>query len=89
MLLQDAGVLYMTLKAASGGQVYAQFVCQRLLPTLGLNAQDIEGAASDFVAEFLLVAHDSAALVPPLMSDDAKALGPAIVAVARARRLPA
>jgi hypothetical protein len=52
LLLQDAGVLYMTLKAASGGQVYAQFVCQRLLPSLGLNAKDIEGVTSDFVLIF-------------------------------------
>ena len=43
LLLQDAGVLYMMLKAASGGHAYAQFVCQRVLPSLGLLANDIEG----------------------------------------------
>ncbi len=43
LLLHDTGVLYMTLKAASGGPSFAQFVCQRVLPTLGLQPNHIEG----------------------------------------------
>ncbi len=51
LLLQDAGLLYMTLKAASGGAAFAQFVCQRVLPSLGLRDNEIEGIASLHVAE--------------------------------------
>jgi hypothetical protein len=36
----------MSLKAASGGAAFAQFVCQRVLPSLGLRANEIEGLAS-------------------------------------------
>jgi hypothetical protein len=43
MLLQDIGVLYISLKDASGGAGLAQFVCQRVLPALGLLAHEIEG----------------------------------------------
>jgi hypothetical protein len=43
LLLQDAGALYVMLRAASGGHAYAQFVCQRVLPSIGLLPNDIEG----------------------------------------------
>lgn len=43
MLLQEVGALYISLKAASGGAGLAQFVCQRVLPALGLLAHEIEG----------------------------------------------
>jgi hypothetical protein len=49
LLLQDTGVLYMTLKAASGGPSFAQFVCQRVLPTLGLQPNHIEGEPLPFL----------------------------------------
>jgi len=91
LLLQDAGVLYMMLKAASGGHAYAQFVCQRVLPSLGLLANDIEGKQLHIVCgEAAITAYLTfpAALFPALMSDDPKTIGPAIVAISRARMAP-
>ncbi len=89
ILLQEVGALYMALKAASGGATFAQFACQRVLPALGLLAHEIEGIP---VAVFLSSAAKrscfSPALVPMLLGDDPKVVGPAIVAISRARRTP-
>ena len=87
LLLQDVGLLYMALKTVSGGPAFAQFVCQRVLPTFGLVASEIEGNLI-FNCACNLSSCTSAALAPVLLGDDAKIVGAALAAISRGRRAP-
>ena len=88
LLLQDVGLLYMALKTVSGGSAFAQFVCQQVLPTLGLVASEIEGNLI-FNCACDLGSCTPAALAPVLLGDDAKIVGAALAAISRGRRAPA
>jgi hypothetical protein len=87
LLLQDVGLLYMALKTLSGGPAFAQFVCQRVLPTIGLVASEIEGNLI-FNCVCNLSSCTSTALAPVLHGDDAKIVGAALAAISRGRRAP-
>jgi hypothetical protein len=91
LLLQDVGALYMALKSASGGAAFAQFVCQRVLPVLALQPNEIEGESRSPCRVLNIHSRmtDAAlltALIPVLLGDDQKVLAQALVAISHSRR---